>query len=340
MNEENEAVEEVMTRLCTGYSVTQMIYVVAALKIPDELGQGARSAAELAQVVGCDERSLYRLMRALCALNVFRELEEKCFELTPLGATLKSSAPQKMRALAMSYGTPWWWGAYSKLVASVMTGNSAFKLAHGMELFEYLRQDHDASAIFHDNMEARTSREALAVTEAFDFSGVRRIVDVGGGQGVLALTIAHANPGLSAVVFDQPSLRERAINSIAGANLQERCEFVEGDFFEAISVSADMYCLKYVLHDWPDDESVQILRNCHRAMRGEGRLLVIERVLRSGNRNVSDALFDVSMMALTGGTERTEIEYLTLLERAGFTITALFPTSANVCILEAIPSRY
>lgn len=339
MNEENEAVEEVMTRLCTGYSVTQMIYVVAALRIPDELDQGARSAAELAQAVGCDARSLYRIMRALCALNVFRELEEKRFELTSLGATLKSSAPQKMRALAMSYGTPWWWGAYSKLIASVMTGNSAFKLAHGMELFEYLRQDQSASAIFHDNMEARTSQEALAVTEAFDFSSVRRIADVGGGQGVLALTIARANPGLSAVVFDQPSLRERARDAIAGADLQARCEFVEGDFFEAISVSADLYCLKYILHDWLDDEAAQILHNCHHAMRGEGCLLVIERVLRSGNRNLSDALFDVSMMALTGGTERTENEYRALLARAGFTLSAIYPTSANVCILEAVPSR-
>jgi ubiquinone/menaquinone biosynthesis C-methylase UbiE len=184
-------------------------------------------------------------------------------------------------------------------------------------------------------MTAWTAQNAMAVVEAYDFSACDTVVDVGGGHGVMAISILKAFPESRGVVYDLETVIEGARRDIAAAGLSTRCDAVAGDFFTAVPPGGDLYILSQVLHDWDDVRSLAILRNCHRAMLDHGRLLVVEMVV-SGQQSPLAALSDVHMMVVTGGRERTEREYQDLLDRSGFELRRIIPTVAPAQIIEAV----
>ena len=181
--------EDQMSRMLGGYRLTQMLHVAATLGIADLLAEGAQSVAYLAQATASHVPSLYRLLRALPAFNVFAEDAHGNFELTPLAQTLRSDAASSLRPFALSCGAPWWWSAYGDLLHSVRTGATAFDHIHGIPFFDYLQSDPSAAAIFNANMQAMTRHDAMAIAEAYDFSAARNLVDIGGGHGALATAL-------------------------------------------------------------------------------------------------------------------------------------------------------
>ncbi len=319
------------------YNLTQMLFVVVKLRIPDILAGGPKSAAEIARSVGAHPPSLYRLLRALASLGVFLEDHESRFGLTPLSSLLRSDVPDSFRPFALSYGEPWWWNAWGSLLHSVQTGETAFNFVHGKGLFEYFNQNPDAARIFNANMTSMTDREAQSVVTAFDFSSTRVLVDVGGGHGALVSAILQAYPQVHAKVFDLPSVIEGTRAHLDSVGLTARCELIGGNFFESIPVGGDTYTLKDIVHDWDDEQAVAILRNCRAAMSSSARLLIIERLIPPGNEPSSAKLIDISMLVFSGGRERTEAEYRTLLEAGGFTIKNIHPTDFEINIIEAYP---
>jgi hypothetical protein len=203
----------------------------------------------------------------------------------------------------------------------------------------------EEAANFDSAMADFTRLIAIAGTAVYDFSSLRTLTDVGGGNGSLLIGLLNANPRLHGTVFDQPAVAERAKNQIAKSGFAKRCEAVGGDFFKEVPGGADAYILKHVIHDWSDDLALTILRNCRGAMAANGKLLLVEgifptRVDQSAGCRVA-AASDVNMLVNTGGRQRTELEFHSLFEGAGFELTRIIPTKSEasfpVCVIEGVP---
>jgi O-methyltransferase domain/Dimerisation domain len=328
---------ELARRLIMGFRTTQLVHIAARLGIADLLKDGPQGASALATAVGAHPRALYRLLRALASLGIFAETTDGRFDLTPLAQTLRSDVPGSLRPLALLYGDEWLWTAYGRTLYSIMTGLPAFDQVHGQTLFDYLHLHPPAALTFDQGMTAYSEQEAAAVLRAYDFSGASTLVDVGGGQGALLAAILTAYPQAYGILFEHSSVIDRARHVMAHAGLADRCAMKPGDFFEAVPDGGDVYLLKSILHNWDDGRSTTILKNCRNVMRRSSRILIIERIVPDGNEPSEAKLFDVNMLVILGGLERTKTEYESLLEEAGFHLTQVIPTRAPVSILEGVP---
>ena len=333
------ATGEMARRLIMGFRTTQLVHIAARLGIADLLEDGPRDVSALATAVGAHPRALYRLLRALASLGVFAEMPDGRFELTPLADLLRSDAPASVRSLAMLYGDEWVWSAYGQALHSVMTGLPAFEHAHGSTFFDYLQRHPEAAASFDRGMTAYSEQEGAAVLDAYDFSGASTIVDVGGGTGALLASILRAHPRTRGVLFEQPSVMDRARDLLVHAGVIDRCTLETGSFFERVPDGGDVYLLKSILHNWDDTRSVAILRTCRAVMPDRSRLLIIERVVPDGNDPSEAKLFDINMLVMLGGLERTASEYRTILHDAGFDLIQTIETAAPVSVLESAPRQ-
>lgn len=321
--------------LLGGYRVTQMLYVAAELRLADVLASGPRDAESLAAAVGAHPISLRRLLRALAAHGVFSQDDYGRFGMSPVAEGLRADADASLRPMALTYGAPWWWAAFGELLHSVRTGEPAFRKAHGQGLFEYLEQDGHAAAVFHSNMTAMTGAAADAIACACSLQSTGLVADIGGGQGALVAALLHRYPALRAILFDRPEVLAGAAAAFKLPEFEGRCTMLEGDFFEEVSAKADVYVLKDVLHDWDDANVVRLLRNVRRVMPDDARVLVVERLLQPGNVPDDAKELDITMLAMTGGAERSEDEYADLLATAGLKLTDVRPTSTPSSVLEA-----
>jgi hypothetical protein len=327
--------EMAMLQMTSGYWISQSIYAAAKLGIPDLLKDGPKSCAQLASATETDARSLYRVLRALAQVGVFAEQENENFALTPLSTCLRSDVPNSVRALAVLFGEEQY-KAWGDILYSVRTGQSSFEHLFGMPVFQYYAQNPESGETFNKAMTSGSDAEKAAVVETYDFSNIRKLVDVGGGQGSFISAILKANPNLQGVLFDLPSVVEGANAVIAAEGVADRCEIAGGSFYDSVPSGADAYILKHVLHDWDDETSLTILKNCHKAIEENGKLLVVEQVVPPGNEPALAKFMDLNMMMLhPGGCERTEAEYRALFEAAGFQLTRVIPTKAMVSVIEA-----
>lgn len=335
-----EQIQE-LQRLLLGYRVSQALYVAATLGLADLLRDGPRGSDALARATGTDADALYRVLRFLAGVGIFAEVAPRRFALTPLGAGLRADLPGSLRPHALLHLDPSHWRAWGALPHSVRTGETAFDHVHGVDNFAYLAAHPDFAAIFNAAMTSNTAASGAALTEAYDFSGLARLVDVGGGHGRLLATVLRAHPTLRGVLFDRPEVVAGAAATLAAAGVAGRCEIVGGDFFAAVPPGGDAYVLRQIIHDWDDDRAVAILSNCRRAMPESGRLLVVERALAPDHRRALPVLhLDLQMLVLLGGRQRTDDEYGALFAAAGFHLAQVVPLgdAANYCVYEGRPA--
>jgi hypothetical protein len=326
-----------MQRLIMGFRITQLVAVAARLGVADHLRHGPRTPDQLAGSIGADPRALHRVLRALASVGVFAETADGAFELTPLAELLRTDVPGSLHGVALLYGEEWLWQAYGRTLDSVRTGRPAFDGVHGEPLFRYLEHHPDAADRFQDGMSGLSAQEAGGILAAYDFSDIAMVVDVGGGHGALLAALLRAHPRLSGVVFDLPEVVRAGRRLLADAGVTDRATCVAGDFRAAVPSGGDVYLLKSVLHNWDDEAAVHILRTCRRAMPEHARLLVAERVIPPGNVAAEAKLFDINMLVVAGGQERTEREYRTLLAAAGFELSRIIPTASALSLLEGKP---
>jgi SAM-dependent methyltransferase len=327
-----------MLDLITGYWVSRAIHAVTRAGIPDRLGASEKTAEELAHACGVNASALHRVMRALTSKGVFAERPGARFALTPLGATLRSGGPGSMKSFALMMVDDYNWQAWQELSYSLVTGANAFERVHGKPAFAYLAEHPQQAKVFGDSMSDLSAVETPAVVETYDFSHFAKIVDVGGGHGVLLTTILRANPRLSGVLYDSSHVIENARKDapVNAPDLAGRLELVAGDFFEEVPAGADACIMKYILHDWDDERAGRILTNCRRALRPAGTLLAVDTVVRSGEENAWSKWLDINMLVLVGGKERTEEEFRELYRRAGFRLTRVVPTRCPLSIVEGV----
>ncbi|TNM37739.1 methyltransferase [Nocardioides albidus] len=326
-----------MLRMLTGYWISKALSVAAELGVADQLKDGRRSASDLAATCGADPASLYRLLRALAGVGVFTEGDDGRFGLTPLAELLRTDTPGSMRALARMYGSEQF-EAWAGLEGSIRTGDPSFERIFGATYFDHLESHPRSSAVFNDAMTGWTAQLADAVVGAYDFSRSRQVVDVGGGLGLLLSTILRANQATEGVLFELPHVAADATAFLDKAGVGDRSSAVGGDFFESVPEGGTTYVVAQILHDWDDEHSGRILRNCRRAIHPDGRLLVVEQVIPPADENSLGKWLDLHMLVLLGGRERTESEYQALLATAGFELNRVIPTAAGASVLEAAPA--
>jgi len=329
--------EIALMHMIHGSRITQLIYVAAKLKIADLLQDGPKNSEELARTVDAHPRALFRLLRALASVGIFCENEAGCFQLTPLAKHLQTGIPGSLAAYAIMVGEPWSWRVEGELLYSVRTGKPAFTHALGMDVHEYLNNDAEAAKQFNEAMTSFSGHELAPVVTAYDFSQFKTIIDVGGGHGAMLAEILKTYPGLRGKVFDLRAVDQAARSILDKQGVTDRCELINGDFFKSIPGGGDAYILKRVLHDWDDEQAVAILKSCHRAMAGSGRLLIIERVIPPGNEPDFGKLVDISMLTLSGGLERSRSEFKAILDRGGFELADIIPTQCPLSLIEARP---
>jgi ubiquinone/menaquinone biosynthesis C-methylase UbiE len=316
-----------------GKWISKPIYVAAELGIADMLAEGPKNIEELAQASQSHAPSLYRMMRALASIGIFSETKAKRFELTPMADYLKTGA---MRSMALMFNSDWSDKAWGCFMDSVKTGVTAFEKAHGMPVSEWLEINPRAAEVFNEANAVKSANSHRAIVDVYDFSGINELTDVGGGLGVLMAEILIANPLIEGIVADIPSVIQKTERMIQARGIEDRCQAVECDFFKKIPYGSDAYLMSNILHDWPDKQCQIILTNCHRAMKTESRLLVLEMVIPPGNEPSVAKLLDLEMLVTTGGRERTKAEFNNLFVSSGFKLSRIIPTKEGVCIIEGI----
>ena len=324
-----------MMGLITGYWVSQAVGVVARLGVADHLADGPRTSDEVAGAVGADPQALYRVLRLLASIGIFTEPQPRSFALTPLGETLRSDVPGSVRDFAITETAPGHWLPWGRLYESVLSGRPMAREALGMDLFDWYGQNPEEAAFFTAAMGNLSDLAASELVRVYDVSSATTVADVGGAHGVLLGAVLRANPAARGILFDLPHVIETAGEAIAAQGLSERCDLVGGDFFEAVPEGADLHLLKQIVHDWDDERATQLLRNCHRALAPNGKLLVVEMVIPPDNRPGIAQAMDLNMLVQLGGRERTEAEFEDLFREAGFRLERVIPTHSPFFVLEA-----
>ncbi|MBD2310032.1 methyltransferase [Chroococcidiopsis sp. FACHB-1243] len=305
------------------------IYLAAKLRVTDLLDDRPKTIEQLATATNTEPRSLYRLLRALASIGIFTEVSEQCFALTPLGATLQSHSPESMRYVAMAQMGEDHSLGWSNELHSLRTGETAFDAATGMSAWDYYARHPEAGQVFSQSMTSLFTSVSQAVAATYDFSQFKTIVDVGGSQGSLISAIVRSYPHLKGILFDLPEV-------IATVNVDDRIQPIAGNFFESVPSGGDAYLMRAIIHDWDDEKSLLILKNCHQDMQDRGKLLLVESILPPSNEPSLGKFVDVIMLMMTGGRESSEDEYRSLLQASGFELTRVIPTPSMLSIIEAV----
>ncbi|MGB2922300.1 MAG: methyltransferase [Mycobacterium sp.] len=326
-----------MMEMALGAWLTQALYVAVHLGIPDELRDGPLRAEEVARRVGSDPGATYRLMRLLASYSILKLRRDGRFSLTRLGRTLRRDDPTSVAAMVTMVGSPPHWEHWGSALHSVRTGGTAVEAIRGMSGFEYLDHNPEFAKLFNDAMSGVSTVAIETAVPAYDFSGRRLIVDVGGGHGALLAAVLEQAPQAHGVLFDLPSVVADAGPLLDKAGVSSRCSIEGGSFFDAVPAGGDAYLLKAVIHDWDDEQSVAILRSVRTAIAPGGKVLLFELVLPEGAPAHLGVLIDLEMLVTAGGMERTEAQYSKLLSQAGFRLTRVVFTPGPVSIVEAVP---
>lgn len=323
-----------MIHLVGGYQISQAIYVAAKLGIADLIAAGVTSSEELGAATGAVPQRLHRVLRTLASYGVFTETAPRSWALTPLAETLRSEVPGSMRNFTLMWGEEHY-RAFADLVGAVCSQQPAFDIGYGTDFWSYLADHPDSAATFNAAMGNLSGQVHAAAVGAYDFSGLRHVVDVGGGHGFLLSLVLGRHPRLSATLLELPQVLPGAEKTLADAGVLDRCTLVGGDFRTEVPAGGDGYLLSLIMHDWDDEGCAQILRNVRRAIAPGGRLLIVDTVLPDGNEPHLGRMIDLTMLAIVTGQERTRGELAELLATAGFRLERVVPTSAHTSVVEA-----
>ena len=324
-----------LAQMATGFILSRLVYAAANLRLADHLAHGPKSAGELSTSTGCETRPLHRFMRTLTNFGILTMGDDERFSLTPLGDALRSDVPGSARSTVLTMGGPLSWQTWDAFQFSIETGKPAVDKVFGMPVFDYLAKDPEQARQFSETMVAVHGAEPPAVADAYDFSSLDVVVDVGGASGNMLAHILARHPRPKGVLFDLPQAMTDAPALLRARGVEGRVTLQAGSFFESVPAGGEAYILSHVIHDWSEDQCLTILGNCRTAMKATSRLLLVELVLREGNAPGFGSA-DMVMMVLTGGAERTAREYETLLARAGLRMTRVVPTATSASIVEAV----
>lgn len=327
-----------MLQIITHFWTSRAVGVFAKLGVADLLESGPKTAEELAKATDTHAPSLYRVLRALASAGIVKAESEGRFALTPLSQTLVTNAPGSLRWFVTSELGQEHYPAWGNLMHSVKTGEIAFDDFFGMDIWQYFKKNPEDGAVFNDSMSGVTAAANEAILSVYDFSQFNKLIDIGGGHGGLITSILKKNPNLKGLLFDAPQVIEGARPRLEAAGVADRCEIVAGNFFEAVPAGGDAYMMKWIIHDWDDEKALTILKHIRSQIPSNGRLIVVETVVPETDEPHFSKFFDLNMLVMTGGKERTEAEFAELFAAAGFKLLRVIPTDLPTSIIEAQPA--
>ena len=327
-----------MMQLLFGKQLTYSLSGVARLGVADHMDGSAKPVEEIAGKVGAHAPSLYRVMRLLASLGVFKEVPPRSFALTPVGELLKTDAPGSLRYMAMMFGEEFSTRAYEHIADCLRTGGDGVTEAYGQDIWAVLAERPEQCETFQRAMTNSTAGAADAIVEAYDFSRIERLADVGGGHGLLLASILRRNPKLQGVLYDRPeAVAGVPQNQFAGC--EGRVGIEAGSFFERLPDGCDAYMMKHIIHDWSDEHCRTILRLMRDKLPKDGRVLICEMVVGDEPGPTPAKMLDIEMLVMTvGGKERTAEEFAALFAGSGLRLNRVVPTARPICVIEAVPA--
>ena len=315
----------------------ELLLQAAEMSLADKFSDDEpRAASDLAAEYGMRHRELYRYLRALTGLGLLASAGPDRFRLTDLGAALRTGAPGAARSAVIALVGDMVKPAWKEFDHGLFTGDTGFEKAHGMGLFGYLQHNPGMAQFFSETMVGFHGREPPAVAEAYDFSDIGSLVDVGGASGNMLGHVLSCHPNVKGVLYDLPHVVIDAPPRLDSFGVADRVSIESGNFFESVPGGHDAYLLSHIVHDWDDGENATILANVREAMKPDGKLLIVEMVLPETDEPHMGKMLDMMMLLVPGGEERTPSEYEALLASNGFRMTRVVPTASAVSVVEAV----
>jgi hypothetical protein len=328
--------QQLLGQLLSGKQLTYSLSGVARLGVADHMNAMPIAVDEIAAKVGAHAPSLYRVMRMLASMGVFNEVNGKRFALSPAGELLRSDAPGSMRYIAMMFGDPWTTRAYEHFADCLRTGQDGVSKAYGQHVFDVLAERPEQLETFQAAMTSSSTLAGHAVVSAYDFGGIMRIADVGGGHGALLASILRHYPNMQGVLFD----REEIVGGVPEdqfAGCDGRIAIESGSFFERVPDGCDAYIMKHIIHDWSDEHCCTILRLMRERLPANGRVLLCEMVVTDEPGPTPAKMLDIEMLLVTvGGKERTKHEFAELLGSCGLHLNRIVATERPIYVIEAV----
>lgn len=307
---------ERVLRILYNYELACCTYVAAKLNIADLLYEHPKTVDELATATGAHAGALYRVLRVLAGDGLLKENDHRIFSLEADALALHSEVEGSLKYFIQAILGEHYYG-FGNMLYSVRTGETAFDDHYKMDVWAFYEQHPELALNFNKAMAGLTQYYARFIIPSYDFNQFTTITDIGGGNGALLFAILHAFPNVKGVIYDAPSVIPQALQLIKENNLEDRCTAVAGNFFESVPDGADAYMMKYILHDWNDDDAVKILQNCAHKMKKGNKVLVLDAVLTPGNDWHPGKHMDVTMLVATKGRERSEADFKKLFTTAG-----------------------
>lgn len=323
-----------IARMIWAYTESRIVSLAAKLRVPDLLSGAPKLPEEIAEELGVSQKTADRLVRAFEVCGLVDRGAGSRVQLTDRGQWLRSDVPESLYTIAIRTHDVYYpaWQGILEAVSEELTG---FNVVFGSNYFEFINQHPEQGETFNSLMTSMCLKDAKRLVSVIDFSTVDYVVDVGGGDGTLLCEVLKANRHLHGAVFDSDSVRRRAVEKCSSAGISERCTVISGDFRVSVPSGGDLYILKHVLHNWPDEDCIRILQNCRTAMQKNGRLLIIERVVDSWSP--SDVRSDLHMWILMNGAERTKRDFVGLLGEGGFQCVDQVTARSMPSIITAMP---
>lgn len=316
--------------------IAKALGVASDLNLADIIGSGFMSIESLAKETNTDVSSLYRLMRALASDGIFREIKPMVFVNTSLSKALMEG-DGSMKYMIKQQMNKINWEIVNELEYSIETGDSAAVKVLGMDIFEHLKNTPEKNDLYNKAMTNTSDISAAAVISAYDFSGIKKLVDVGGGEGYLLSAILTKYSSISGIVFDFKHVVENSEKNFKKFGIENRVEAIPGDFFKSIPEGGDAYMMKNIIHAFDDNTCVNLLNKVREVMEPKSRLLILDAVIRMDNKPSFGKLFDLQMLLGTrGGKERTEKEFNAILQESGFELKRIVDTVSPFSIVEAV----
>jgi hypothetical protein len=329
--------QAVFMQLVFGKQLTASLAALARLGVADHMSNDPAPVEGLAGKVGAHAPSLFRVMRMLASVGVFREGPERSFALTPVSELLRTDAPASLRYIAMMLGDEWTLRGYEHMADCIRTGGDGVTMAYGKQIFDLLAERPEQSETFQRAMTNGSTIAAQNVLRAYDFSGIKRLADVGGGYGILLASILRRYPELQGVLFDRPEVVAQVPKGMF-AGCEDRIGTEGGSFFERVPAGCDAYIMKHIIHDWSDEHCRTILSLMRDALPPDGRVLLCEMVVTGDPGPTPAKMLDIEMLVMTvGGKERTQEEFADLFSSAGLRLNRIVPTAGPICVIEALP---
>ena len=327
-----------MMQLLFGKQLTYALSGVARLGIADHMSGEPQTVEAIAAKAGAHAPSLYRVMRMLASFGVFTERPQRHFALTPVGDLLKTGVAGSLRYMAMMFGEEFSTRAYEHIGECLRDGGDGVTEAYGKPIWEVLAERPEQCETFQRAMTDSTSVAADAIVEAYDFSSIQRLADVGGGHGLLLAAILRANPKLQGVLFDRREVVAH-VPKQQFTGCDGRITTEAGSFFERVPDGCDAYLLKHIIHDWSDEHCRTILSLMRDKLPKHGRVLVCEMVVSDEPGPTPAKLLDIEMLVMTvGGKERTPEEFGELFAASGLRLNRIVPTGRPIAVIEAVPA--